>query len=816
MSGAFEGIGRVTDASRQAVSEKGQANGYASLGPDGKVPASQVSVDLSNVLAAGADDGQELVVENGGVIFADRATIDPTRPPYNAVADAVQFTGSITSGQATLTGRTGVAADIGKTVIIPGAGAAGVPLQTTIASVPGGVITLAATASTTVSAATVTMGTDNTAAFTAAHATGRPVEPPAGDFLVLGSPGSLAAKLWGRGKGVTRIFHPSTAAAHMYRPTGTYATGVALTGNAAAAATALSFSTSGVAAGDYLRLRSEASWDATNAPGVKKGEIVRVDVVDSGSLATLSGSTVDSYATADSATVDKCNYLRGVDVRDITFINPTPDQGSSAFFVLTLCQDARFENVEFVNSMSASIVNFDCQGTRVIDCDFVDGGYASGNNFGYGFQACDSSVDCWVVDSRARRGHGGIFTNSTASGHYGVTRDSGARGCVASYFNSQPFHTHETGEFLRFENCQAFNGGRNTTFPRVFAIYAKRCTVIDPVVDNCYGAAIRLDEATTESVVKGGSIRNMRDATSGEAYGVLVRGSNCTVDGLLIDGVTDANAGSGQHDGSGIAIRSGTSATGTLVRNCTIKNTSGSAVRYGDTTLGSQVDNLLAVNSGRYDVEFDSGVDAKNVARAIRTRNSTLGTTNKVAGLYTERPQRPVSVVPGWGGDMPIGASTISISVGRLYTALYIPPRDQIIASIGFLLANAATGTDEVDVGIFNAPSANPITPLVTGAGAVTGMLTGSTSAMKVIPLTAPYMLRQGDKYRIGFSTSTGATGTPQARGVNLSAPQGANQGSTPNLADIMTLASVGSTIGVGTRSPVADSVCPFLFLIEA
>ncbi len=91
---------------------------------------------------------------------------------YGAKPDGNRvFDGAMTSGHDTIISATApfTAGDVGKCVIIPGAGAAGVDLPTTITTfISSSKVLTAANAGTTVSADTVNYGTDNTVAFQAA------------------------------------------------------------------------------------------------------------------------------------------------------------------------------------------------------------------------------------------------------------------------------------------------------------------------------------------------------------------------------------------------------------------------------------------------------------------------------------------------------------------------------------------------------------------------------------------------------------------------------------------------------------------------
>lgn len=83
---------------------------------------------------------------------------------FGAVADGVECTGSVTFGSTALTisGATASAGDIGKVIVVVGAGVGGENLYTTIAAVPAPAsITLSAAASSTVSGALVVFGTDS-------------------------------------------------------------------------------------------------------------------------------------------------------------------------------------------------------------------------------------------------------------------------------------------------------------------------------------------------------------------------------------------------------------------------------------------------------------------------------------------------------------------------------------------------------------------------------------------------------------------------------------------------------------------------------
>lgn len=110
---------------------------------------------------------------------------------YGARADWVTTAdAAITTGTPNLTSATAafVSGDVGKTVIVYGAGAAAAPLQTTVSAyVSATAVTLAANAGTTVSGANMGFGTDNRAAFSTALTSainGGVVNVPSGTYFI--------------------------------------------------------------------------------------------------------------------------------------------------------------------------------------------------------------------------------------------------------------------------------------------------------------------------------------------------------------------------------------------------------------------------------------------------------------------------------------------------------------------------------------------------------------------------------------------------------------------------------------------------------
>lgn len=128
-------------------------------------------------------------------MIEERLAVFNVRTAYGAKGDGVTMLGGITTGTNTFTSTTAVfvATDVGKTISVTGAGAAGAKLVTTIAGFTSTtVVTLTANAGTTVTGAASEFATDDTTAFqnainAASSAHGTAVIPPAVAWYMVGS-----------------------------------------------------------------------------------------------------------------------------------------------------------------------------------------------------------------------------------------------------------------------------------------------------------------------------------------------------------------------------------------------------------------------------------------------------------------------------------------------------------------------------------------------------------------------------------------------------------------------------------------------------
>jgi hypothetical protein len=736
---------------------------------------------------------------------------------YGARGDAVQATASMTGSDVTLASGSFTNADLGKKMTIPGAGVAGVPLLNTINSVSGGIATMVAAATTPVTNVTITYGTQNDTAFTNAQASGLPVIVPIGGYYITGQWATLDTgtqlRFIGEGPGKSIIYHPSTTL--LSRVTGSHNTSVALTANATVGDTSITVtSTSTFKAGDWLRLRAEDAWDSVNTGTTKKGEIVRIDSVTSGTVLALSGRIVDSYTTANSAAIEKINYSVGHRIEGFTFQNTTPDYSSGGGIQFYQCADGLITNCSFKNFVGAGINLNECRDFNIEKCRFSDG-YAlssgSGIGLGYGVAWNEACVNCWIDNSVVIRGHG-ICTTSSGSTAYGVPRHCGARNCQALFFYNQPFHTHQQGEWIKFINCVASNGSpiNSGGFTPGFGIYAKKMTVENCVYENSYGDGFFVNSSAPDALLINPIVRTSLLGTN-NATGIRIQAANCTVLNPYIDTITDTNFA---DNVSGVGVRVESTATNCQIFGGYIKNTSGHGISTNDTTDSCIIDGTVLINNGLNAIYANGFTPSGGKWRNIRTINSGSGTTNQPVGIAPMLPNHPGgATLPGWGGDMLMtaGGNAGGASAGRMYCCRFVPSRDMKIGSISYWLSVNSGSNDALDVAVLDI-SGNRL----ASAGPTTGKTNTGAGGWVSVSLSANYILRQGQFYWICVSFTTPFGGTaPDFKSLNLPNPMGENLGTGTGQRDTGVVTGVGSTIGTGPHTIVQSGTVPLMKVNE-
>jgi hypothetical protein len=444
---------------------------------------------------------------------------------FGAVGDGFEGTaGAITSGDNTFTDSAAsfTSADVGKTIHIGGAGAAGVTLRTTIASYTNATtVEVTGAAGTTVTGAEWCYGTDDTTAikaatdYAAAQDNGGVVDFAPGKYLTTGlitSTTQERVKLRGAGGGRSVILvRRDPAAAPSNAPTiiwnGGAGTGIALTATAAQKDFTLTLdSTTGLAKGDYLALEDTSQRIVDNLAGTNTtwiGEVVRVRSVDSGAQITVWSGLENDYTT--SATVSKLTLRKGNGVEGITLRNPIKGGSGLAargiylgYTKDTTLRDVRLEGLDDQGIIAVHNIDLEIEAPRFKDLskDLTENGGA-----GYGIKL---SYGNWGV----------LVTNAMSEKcRHLVTMGSGSgmenahimfADCIGRENYGAVYDTHPGGgRHITFENCHAYGPIENPLdYPPGFQIRSRLTKVVNPTCANV-GVGVYFNTADDQTLVGG-------------------------------------------------------------------------------------------------------------------------------------------------------------------------------------------------------------------------------------------------------------------------------------------------------------------------
>jgi hypothetical protein len=451
------------------------------------------------------------------------------------------------------------AEDVGKSVIVQGAGAgiaaqdvgrsaAGAnpaaegALHCTIESVRDGAAILSASAGCTVRGATVTYGTDDTAALRAVIAAGaarcRAVHIPAGNYLCSGPicaisstvAGEQGPVLHGDGAGVTIITAhlpgAQAQAAALFDVRGSVGPRIAAPDLGAVGGRVLTLpSSAGLARDQLLYLIDEGQpflGGGRRTPSGYAGELVRICEVLSATQVLTYGGLEHTYGPG--AHYQQPAHLDGFTLRELTIRNPAPATQSVAAraLILRLVNNVRIENVRFESLDGCAIRLSRAHDFRVQGCEFLGLQQVRTDNNPYGVCCagwcssglvigCNGDVGCHLFTT-------GCNPRASPPSHIIVAN------CVASNHTKAAFDTHPGSRFITFTGNQV----HGCSGP-AFQIRGPDCQVIEPVVSGLGPAAGDEDGRSAVGVyfvfgadrgrLRGGRIANVH-------HGVIVRDSS--------------------------------------------------------------------------------------------------------------------------------------------------------------------------------------------------------------------------------------------------------------------------------------------------
>jgi hypothetical protein len=509
--------------------------------------------------------------------FSDTIWTAPTIKGDNYYVGAAQDVTGLLSGYVSATG----------TLTLPHLIVEGVPLSTYITSVaPGGtsVVTQASPYTYIVSRIAATYyanstsgGTDYTGATFAtvlndaitACSYGNTIFIKSGTYVVAATiTGKSGVSLIGEGSGT--LFDASTIAhdAHIIDYTGTAAVGVALTGNAARGDDHLHLTSTSFTAEDMIQVNADAYW-RSNPQNGKQGEFQFVGSVAAGLInlrltTNQAGFLYDSYATVDTAQVQKITPVKDFRVEGINFLGVDGDTAAAGQclqgVVISYGLNVKVKNCKFTSITYVCVEFKNCMDSEVSG-NYLYLSNMSGNGVGVGMDYGNQNI--LITGNVANYCRHGVSIGGGGSVMRGIPRNIMVSQNQVSDSWIASLDCHQMGENINFCNNQICGGNRGIRY----AAYSGSIVGNSFVgIANDYGVDIDPAIAVDGAIISGNTF-------NGCYYGIYIASGNnyCITGNVFINdidavhiqaGVTNCNivgnqlGGGVTDDGTGTLIRS--------------------------------------------------------------------------------------------------------------------------------------------------------------------------------------------------------------------------------------------------------------------
>lgn len=273
---------------------------------------------------------------------------------------------------------------------------------------------------------------------------------------------------------------------------GSYGTGVALTANAAANQKTLSFTSTGFAVGDYVRIYSEAVVDPSRTAS-KTGEVNIIKTIPGGTSATTELDLRDTYNTADTARIAKLTPVRNVVIQNGRITGPAGNDEMLGlrFRVAIDCE------VRGIRSFDMDRIHL--QFTDCFRC-FSRGNFFEQSNhasMGYGVSFADATRGCGSFGDTFTNVRHSMSTNNTASS-YGMVREIQFRHFTV--YASQPATGGSGGDAVDTHACaEDINIGPGVIYGASNAginFEARSGSIVDVTLKGCVSVGIYANNYT--------------------------------------------------------------------------------------------------------------------------------------------------------------------------------------------------------------------------------------------------------------------------------------------------------------------------------
>lgn len=199
------------------------------------------------------------------------------------------------------------------------------------------------------------------------------------------------------------------------RFSGSIATGVSLTSNAASAQKTVAVLSSTFAAGDFVKIKSSSVWDSGRT-STTYGELNFIKSIPDASSVTVTNELMSTYTTAASATIAKITPVRNINIRGLKLQGPTGNDNHKGI-VITYGINCTIDGIQSYDMDAIHVQFLDSTFCRVLNSYFQESNAAT---TGYGTSFADATQDCSAENNVYTDLRHSLSTNNSAAG--GVTR----------------------------------------------------------------------------------------------------------------------------------------------------------------------------------------------------------------------------------------------------------------------------------------------------------------------------------------------------------------------------------------------------------
>lgn len=611
-------------------------------------------------------------------------------------------------------------------------------------------------------------------------ANGKPLFVPPGDYWFNGSLTGRVNLAFAPG---ARIMITTNQPAIDLSGTGSEASR-GLQSGASAGQNIINCNTVGLAVGDWIAIRSASVFPGSTA-GSKIGELHQVRVID-GTTQLRTVSNLDhSYAMTTSSVV-KFGVMRGVRVV------------GSGEVVNTIGATLKVPALRFTAATEGSVdVSLRDMGgpgiTLSASALFQAHARISGSlndeangNFGYGVEAfgltCHSDVNVEMIGGRH------AFTTTSGATTAGVPRHINVTGTAEGTTNTA-WDTHEEGEYIEFRGVKAF-GCRNGAIKH----RAPNSSIIDPIVRNCLGYAVRFASTAFGGTLHGGDLRDVRYLSEGSpGVGVLVEAADVVIKGdprIECDDQAIVVAAGGNKS----RIKSGTLTAGKRANVDT-----NVAIDFQGVSSNHRIDRNVSIEAAAIGVRATStAADVR--LQPIRYESVPVRTVGDIH-LTSSAPRRRLINTPAGAVRSALAPPTS----GRVYLMPLIVEDDQpwtaLVPKLTVAVAGAAA--DTIEVGIYDVTRSRLVT---------TGVQTGLDSVgVKTLP-TLAFAPVLGRRYLVAVQVVIPVASNPvlSIHSGSFSAPAASGMAGLTDDTFDAAYVTVASPLPASLGAPVVGGVASF------